>query len=194
MVQCFQKKIDTKVQWAIQAVWAIMLVLSLAGQKEGYASSDRIDSLDGNAQLNRSVRGFVYDPASVVAREFSMDRQLLISVVDDDQSIRESLPDLLKEFGFASRAFSSAADFLASDAISKSSCLILDVAMPGMSGRELLHELRRRNLNVPVIFITAHKSEAARTQMLRDGAIECLFKPFGDVPLLQALRKAVGGK
>lgn len=123
-----------------------------------------------------------------------MNAQLLISVVDDDQSVRESLPDLLKELGFASRTFSSAEEFLASNAVSRSSCLIFDVAMPVMSGPELLRELRRRNEMRPVLFITAHRDEVARSQMIKDGAIECLFKPFSDTDLLQALNKALSAK
>jgi FixJ family two-component response regulator len=123
-----------------------------------------------------------------------MNAPLLVSVVDDDQSVRESLPHLLKELGFAARIFSSAEEFLVSGAAVHSSCLLLDVAMPAMSGPELLRELRRRNLSIPVIFITARRDELARSQMLDDGAVECLFKPFDDTALLQALNKAVGRK
>jgi FixJ family two-component response regulator len=123
-----------------------------------------------------------------------MNVRLLISVVDDDQSVRESLPELLKELGFAAQVFSSAKEFLVSDACLHSSCLMLDVAMPVMSGPELLRELRRRNLELPVVFITARRDEVARSQLLEDGAVECLFKPFSDSALLQALNKAAGGK
>jgi len=123
-----------------------------------------------------------------------MKAQLLVSVVDDDLSVRESVPELLKELGFTARAFSSAIEFLASDALSHSSCLILDVTMPVMSGPELFRELRRRNLSVPVVFITARKDEAVRSRLLHDGAVECLFKPFSDTALLDALGKAMGGK
>jgi FixJ family two-component response regulator len=117
---------------------------------------------------------------------------MLISVVDDDQSVRDSLPELLKELGFTARVFSSAMEFLAADAPLHSNCLILDVAMPGMSGPELFRELRRRDLKTPVVFITARKDEAVRTRLLNDGAVECLFKPFSDTALLHALKKAVG--
>jgi FixJ family two-component response regulator len=120
--------------------------------------------------------------------------QLLISVVDDDQSVRESLPELLKELGFDARTFSSAREFLESDALLHSSCLVLDVSMPVMSGPELLREVRRRNLNIPVVFITARKDEVIRTRLLENGAVECLFKPFSDTALLQALSKAVRDK
>ena len=121
-----------------------------------------------------------------------MNARLLISVVDDDQSVREALPELLKELGFAALTFSTAEEFLVSDAGLHSSCLLLDVAMPAMSGPELLRELRRRNVRIPVVFITARRDEAARSQLLDDGAVECLVKPFNDTALLQALKKAVG--
>jgi FixJ family two-component response regulator len=121
-----------------------------------------------------------------------MKDQMRVSIVDDDQSVRESLPELLMELGFAPRTFSSATEFLATDAPLHSGCLILDVAMPGMSGPELLRELRRRNLRVPVVFITASKDDGLRSRLLNEGAVDCLFKPFGDTALLQALNKAVG--
>ncbi len=120
-----------------------------------------------------------------------IETQLLISVVDDDQSVRESLPDLLKEFGFAAQVFSSAEEFLASDTVMKTKCLILDIAMPGMTGPELHRELERRRLTIPVIFITGHRDEAVRSRMHEEGAVECLFKPFSDTALLEALNKAV---
>lgn len=123
-----------------------------------------------------------------------MNAPLLISVVDDDQSVRESLPELLNELGFKSRTFSSAQEFLASDAVLDSNCLVLDVAMPVMSGPELLRELRRRNVKTPVLFITAHRDEAARSRMIAGGAVECLFKPFSDTDLSQALKIALSGK
>jgi FixJ family two-component response regulator len=123
-----------------------------------------------------------------------MKARLLISVVDDDQSFREALPELLNELGFAARTFSSAKDFLASDAVLHSSCLLLDVGMPEMSGPELFRELRRRNVKVPVVFITARRDEAARSQLLDDGAIEWLFKPFDETAMSQALNKSVGSK
>jgi FixJ family two-component response regulator len=117
--------------------------------------------------------------------------QLLVSVVDDDESIRESLPDLLQGFGFAVRVFSSAEELLASDGINKMSCLILDIAMPGMSGPALKRELAHRKFTIPVIFITARKDNALRARMLENGAVECLFKPFSDTALLEALEKAL---
>jgi FixJ family two-component response regulator len=122
---------------------------------------------------------------------FMIKTQLLVSVVDDDESVRESLPDLLKELGFAVRVFPSAEQFLASDGVTETKCLLLDIAMPGMSGPELYRELVRRGLKVPVVFITARRDENMRSRMLASGAVECLFKPFSDTALLEALNKAV---
>lgn len=118
------------------------------------------------------------------------DKGSLISVVDDDESVRESLPDLLREFGYAARAFSSAEDFLASDCVGKTKCLILDVAMPGMSGPELQRELAHQGPNIPIVFITAHSSGSFRPRLMKEGAIDCLFKPFTDTALLKALDAA----
>lgn len=114
----------------------------------------------------------------------------LVSVVDDDESVRESLPDLLQEFGFAVQVFSTAEAFLASDRIGQSECLIVDIAMPGMTGLDLQRELRLRGDEVPIIFITAFRDEAVRAHVLAEGATECLFKPFSDTALLAALRAA----
>lgn len=116
----------------------------------------------------------------------------LVSVVDDDESVRESLPDLLRELGFASQTFSSAEDFLRSNAVGQTRCLILDVAMPGMSGPDLQLELRRRDQAIPIIFITARPDEDVRSHVLGDGAVDCLFKPFSDIALLDALHSALG--
>ena len=115
----------------------------------------------------------------------------LLSVVDDDESIRESLPDLIKEFGFAARAFSSAEEFLSSGAAAESNCLILDIAMPGMSGPELYQELKRRGEKVPVIFITGQKDDAVRTRAFEQGAAGFLLKPFSDAALLAAIKTAL---
>ena|SRR3712207_432787 len=115
----------------------------------------------------------------------------LISVVDDDESVRESLPDLLREFGFEARAFSSAEEFLASEFVGQTRCLILDIGMPGMTGPELQQELARRRQEIPIIFITAHADEAVRTRLLERGAVECLSKPFGETALLEALNAAL---
>jgi FixJ family two-component response regulator len=116
-----------------------------------------------------------------------MNARSLVSIVDDDESVRESLPDLLKEFGFASQTFSSAEEFLASDGIARTQCLILDVAMPGMRGPELQGELNRRDIRIPIIFITGQRDEALRSRLIEQGAIACLIKPFSDGAMLEAL-------
>jgi FixJ family two-component response regulator len=115
----------------------------------------------------------------------------LVSVIDDDESVRESLPDLLKEFGFAVRAFSSAKEFLSSDSLSQTKCLVLDVVMPGMTGLDLQQELNRGGHEIPVIFITAQKDAAIREQAFRQGAVKFLYKPFSDTILLDALNAAI---
>jgi FixJ family two-component response regulator len=117
--------------------------------------------------------------------------RLLLSVVDDDESMRESLPDLIEEFGFAARAFSSAEEFLSSGSAAATSCLILDVAMPGMSGPELQQELKRRGEKIPTIFITGQKDEAIRARVLEQGASGFLIKPFSDAALLAAIKHAL---
>jgi FixJ family two-component response regulator len=115
----------------------------------------------------------------------------LIALVDDDESVRESLPDLLREFGFSARAFSSGEEFLQSDAVRQSRCLVLDVAMPRMSGLDVQQELARRGLAIPIIFITGHKDEDVRARAMAQGAAGFLHKPFSDSALLEALRQAV---
>ena len=121
-----------------------------------------------------------------------MGKPLLVSVVDDDESVRESLPDFLRQVGFAAEAFSSAEEFLASDIVDETRCLLLDMAMPGMSGPEQQQELIRRRQQIPIVFITAHGDEAIRPRLLARGAVECLFKPFSEKALLDALDAALG--
>ena len=123
--------------------------------------------------------------------ERSATERPLVSIVDDDESVRESLPDLLREFGFAARAFSSAEGFLSSDCIDQTRCLILDIAMPGMSGPELQQELKLRRREIPIVFITARRGQTIRLRVLEQGAVECLFKPFSDTALLDALNAAL---
>jgi FixJ family two-component response regulator len=120
-----------------------------------------------------------------------MTKRPLVSVVDDDESVRESLPDLLGELGFAVQVFSSAEGFLASDWIDQTACLILDIAMPGMTGPELHQELKRRGSAIPIVFITAQGDEDIRPRMLELGAVECLFKPFSDTALLEAINAGI---
>src|SRR4051794_32452630 len=114
-----------------------------------------------------------------------------VAVVDDDQSVRESLPDLLREFGFKAVAFSSAEEFLESDCIAEIGCLILDIAMPAMSGFQLQRQMKQGGHGVSTIFITAHRDESVRRQALEQGAVECLYKPFSDTALLTALDLAI---
>ncbi len=120
-----------------------------------------------------------------------MNPQSLVSIVDDDESVRESLPDLLKVFGFGSQTFSSAEEFLAKDKFSRYKCLILDVAMPGMSGPELQKELNRRKIKLPIIFITGNRDETLRERLIEQGAIALLIKPFSDDSMLEALNSAL---
>jgi FixJ family two-component response regulator len=115
----------------------------------------------------------------------------LVSVVDDDESVRESLPDMLRQFGFTAAAFSSAEEFLASDVIGRTNCLILDVKMPGMSGPDLQRELTSLGQHIPIVFITASGDKAVRARLLSDGAVACLFKPFSEAALLDALQSAL---
>jgi FixJ family two-component response regulator len=115
----------------------------------------------------------------------------LLSVVDNDESVRESLPDLLREFGFAARAFSSAEEFLSSDCLDQTSCLIVDIAMPGMSGPELYQELMRHGWRIPVVFMTGQADETIRARVLEQGAAGFLLKPFTDEALLSVINKAL---
>jgi FixJ family two-component response regulator len=121
-----------------------------------------------------------------------MEARPLVAVVDDDESVRESLPDLLQVFGFAVETFASAEAFLASDRLDKTRCLILDIAMPGMSGPDLQRELTVRREKVPIVFITAHADPALFPRLLEQGAVACLLKPFSDTALREALDAALG--
>jgi len=114
-----------------------------------------------------------------------------IAVVDDDESVRESLPDLLRELGYDARAFASAEEFLHSGYLEKTDCLILDIAMPGVSGPELQRELTRRGERVPIVFITAQGDKSVRAALRRKGAVEVLFKPYSEQDLGEALELAL---
>jgi FixJ family two-component response regulator len=122
---------------------------------------------------------------------FMTPRPSLVSVVDDDESMREALPDLLRQFGFAAEAFASAEAFLASEFVSETSCLLLDVAMPGMSGPDLQQELTRRRQKIPIVFITAYGDASVLRRLLARGAVRCLVKPFSDAALLDAVGDAL---
>ena len=124
----------------------------------------------------------------------STSERLLLSVIDDDEMLRESLPELLREFGFAARAFSSGQEFLSSNYVDATRCLILDVAMPEMSGLDLQQELKRRGQAIPIIFISGQKDEDVRKQAFRQGAVKFLYKPFSDSDLLEAVNAALDGK
>jgi FixJ family two-component response regulator len=130
---------------------------------------------------------FVMEPS----KDRSEDKPRLLSIVDDDESVRESLPDLLRELGFAARAFSSAKEFLSSGCVDETSCLILDIAMPSMNGPELQQELKRRGQKIPIIFITGQRDEAIRARVLKEGAVGFLLKPFSDADLLAAIKAAL---
>ena len=116
----------------------------------------------------------------------------LVSVVDDDESVRESLPDLLQHVGFSVQAFASAEEFLASSASHETGCLILDVGLPGMSGPDLQQELMRLGKAIPIVFITAQGDKSLRPRLIAAGAVACLFKPFSDTALLEAVEGAMG--
>jgi len=119
------------------------------------------------------------------------DRRSLVSIVDDDESVRESLPDLIRQFGFDVEAFASAEAFLASEFVNDTRCLVLDIAMPGMSGTDLQRELASRRETIPIVFITASGDRTVRRRLLAEGAVECLFKPFSETALLDALNAAL---
>jgi FixJ family two-component response regulator len=121
-----------------------------------------------------------------------MSKRPLVSVVDDNESVRDSLPDLLQQVGFAVQSFASAEAFLASEAVDETSCLILDVGLPGMTGPDLQQELARRGNPVPIVFITAQDDESLRPRLVGLGAAACLFKPFSDDALLKAVDVALG--
>lgn len=111
-----------------------------------------------------------------------------VSVIDDDESVRESVPDLLRAFGFDALAFDSAEAFLASDVIGATRCVILDVAMPGMSGLDLFEQLKQRPQTIPVIFITAQSDGDLCRRLVSQGAVACLYKPFDPQALVAALK------
>ena len=117
-------------------------------------------------------------------------RRFFVAVVDDDESVRESLPDLLRESGYAVQAFASAQELLDSGELVRIGCLILDITMPGMSGPELHQELRRRGQAVPVVFITAAGDKTMRPRLMAQGAVDCLFKPFSETAILTAISAA----
>jgi FixJ family two-component response regulator len=121
-----------------------------------------------------------------------MGKRSLVSVVDDNESVRESLPDLLQYSGFDVEAFASAEAFLESGRVSETNCLILDIGLPGMSGPDLQQELIRRGEDIPIVFITAQGETSLRPRLVSRGAAACLFKPFSDTELIEAVNAALG--
>ncbi len=117
-----------------------------------------------------------------------------ISIVDDDGSVRESLSSLTRSVGFAVAVYASAEEFLRSDHIDKTDCLILDIRMPGMNGLELQRELGATHRQIPIVFLTAHSDEEARQRALNAGAVDYLFKPFSEEALLNAINVALKSK
>ena len=115
----------------------------------------------------------------------------VVTIVDDDESVRSALQGLMKEAGFTALAFASAEEFLNSGEQQRTSCLIADIRMPGMSGLELQSKLNAERFRIPIIFITARGDEKMRMQALRAGAVEFLTKPFDDVVLLDSVRAAL---
>ena len=120
----------------------------------------------------------------------TMKRNLAISIIDDDESMRESLESLLKSMGFRVALFTGAEEFLGAKAADRTDCLILDVRLGGMSGPELQRELSTAKPTLPIIFITGHGTEALRQKVMADGAVDCLFKPFSEEKLLTAVDAA----
>jgi FixJ family two-component response regulator len=129
--------------------------------------------------------------AAGAAEDRVMSKPPLVSVVDDNESVRESLPDLLQQSGYEVMAFASAEAFLESGAAGATCCLVLDVGLPGMSGPDLQQELKRRGQDIPIVFITAQGDQSLCPRLLARGAVACLFKPFSDTVLLDAITAAL---
>lgn len=115
----------------------------------------------------------------------------MISIIDDDESIRKGLGRLFRSVGFDVNSFASAEEFLNSGDLQRSSCLILDLRMPGMDGLELQSRLVSSNCQVPIVFLTAHNDEQSREQALKAGAIDFVQKPFNEASLIRDVNKAV---
>ena len=146
----------------------------------------------------RPYQGVIGTPAAKGddrrSERFRLAKNPFISVVDDDDSVREALGALLRALEFEVGLFASALEFLRSDRVRKTDCLILDVRMPGMSGVELQRRLVKTYRDVPVIFITAHGDEERRARALKGGAVDYLLKPFSEESLMNAVRTALSEK
>src|SRR3984885_8749222 len=116
----------------------------------------------------------------------------LIAIIDDDESICDSLRDLMESAGLLARCFGSAEDFLESGLHRQAACLIADILMPKMSGLQLQARLKDEKCDIPIIFITAYGDAGMRIQAMRAGAVEFLAKPFDHQLLLKAVRAAIG--
>jgi FixJ family two-component response regulator len=130
---------------------------------------------------------------NIVKRKAGVSEIPRVSIVDDDESVREAVKNLLRSVGFGAEAFASAADFLNSGYLKDTACLILDLRMPETSGLELQQKLVSANWRIPIIFITAHVSDKeARARALQLGAVGFLYKPFSEEDLLNAVYAVLG--
>ena len=120
-----------------------------------------------------------------------MTPQHCIAIVDDDQSVREAATNLFRSMGFPVVAFASAEEFLDSDSVERTSCLVLDVQMPGMGGLRLQSHLASAGRHIPIVFVTGYPDEGVRTKALASGAVCFLTKPFAEGELLDGLRSAL---
>ena len=118
----------------------------------------------------------------------------MISIIDDNDSVRESLERLMRSVGFAVNVFASAEEFLDSDRLRYTDCLILDVRLPGMNGLELQRHLATSHSEIPIIFITSHEDDELRARALNAGAVDYFLKPFNDEDLLDAIDAALKSK
>jgi FixJ family two-component response regulator len=150
----------------------------------------RLESEESSGATTLLALSWIVDGVPL-SRRAGREMKQIVAVVDDDESVRESLPDLLGEIGFKAKAFASAQEFLAYDRIADAQCLILDISMPGMSGPELQCELISRGHLIPTIFMTARSKDSIPTDLFRQGAVECLFKPFSGAVLRAALNAAL---
>ena len=118
----------------------------------------------------------------------------MISIIDDDESVREALQGLMRSVGFAVNVFASAEEFLDSDRLHDTDCLILDVRLPGMNGLELQRQLAISHSEIPIIFITSYEDDEVRARALNAGAVDYFLKPFDDEDLLDAIEEALKSK
>lgn len=139
--------------------------------------------IDDDDLIRRSLEGL---PKMAIREKTN-----LVAIVDDDDSIRTAVQDLLEAVTLPVQGFASAEEFLRSGKQRAAACLIVDIRMPGMSGLELQEKLNAEGCRIPIIFITAHGDEKIRAQALRAGAVEFLTKPFDDEILIESVRAAL---